>query len=46
VSNPDHGEGESGAPRPVLASVRGEEHLGPKHGHRARVNRPYVVQAW
>jgi hypothetical protein len=32
ASNPNCGEGESGAPRLVLAPVRGEEHLGPKHG--------------
>jgi hypothetical protein len=31
---------ESGASRPVLAPVRGEGRLGPKHGHRAGLNRP------
>jgi hypothetical protein len=43
VSNPNHREGESGAPRLELAPVRGEEHLGPKHGHKAGLNWPDVM---
>jgi hypothetical protein len=46
VSNLGHREGESGALRTVLAPVRGEEHLGPKHGHGAWLNQPDVVRAW
>jgi hypothetical protein len=45
TSNPGCEEGESGAPRPVLAPVRGEEHLGPKHGHGAGLNRSDVMWA-
>jgi hypothetical protein len=36
--------GESGAPRLARPLVRGEEHLGPKHGHGAGLNQPDVVR--
>jgi hypothetical protein len=45
TSNPSCEEGESGAPRPVLAPMRGEEHLEPKHGHGAVLNRSDVMWA-
>lgn len=45
ASNPSH-RGESGVSRPVLATVRGEEHLGPKHEHGAGLNRSDIVQVW
>jgi hypothetical protein len=45
ASNPDSGEGESGAPRPVPAPVWGEEYPGPMHGHGAGLNRSDVVRA-
>lgn len=45
ASNPDSGEGESGAPRPVRAPVWGEEYPGPMHGHGAGLNRLDDVRA-
>lgn len=43
ASNPDHGEGESGAPMLAQALVRDGGHLEPKHGHKVGLNRPDAV---
>jgi hypothetical protein len=46
-SGPQGGpEGESGAPRLAPTPVMEREHLGPKHGHKARLNRSDAVRVW
>jgi hypothetical protein len=42
TSNPECGEGWSGAPRPAQAPVRGVGRLGPKYRHGAGLNRSDV----
>jgi hypothetical protein len=45
ASNPNRGEGESGAPRLAQAVVRGEGRLGPRHRHERGLNWSDVERA-
>jgi hypothetical protein len=45
VRNPSRGDGESGVLRLGLALVRGEIHLGLRHGHWTGLNRLSVAWA-